>query len=73
MAHKPMGSSKTNMCILAAILQEAIRLRRKRPERSVEKIIFILEANVESESFQIAPSTLARHLKKVGSSRKELL
>lgn len=73
-ALKPKGrSTKANTRIPAAVLQEAIRLRRERPERSVEQIIFILEANVEFESLHIAPSTLARHLKKAGASRKDLL
>jgi putative transposase len=56
-----------------AILQEAIRLRRERPERSVEQIIFILEESKTVEPGVIAHSTLARHLKKSGVSRHELL
>jgi putative transposase len=73
-ALKPKGrSAKANTRIPAVVLQQAIRLRRERPERSVEQIIFILEVNVEFEALQIAPSTLARHLKKAGASRRELL
>jgi transposase InsO family protein len=54
-------------------LQEAIRLRRERPERSVEQIIFILEESKAVEPGVIFPSTLARYLKKAGVSRHELL
>lgn len=64
---------KTNLRIPAAVLQEAIRLRRERPERSVEQIIFILIEGDKAEPGSIAASTLARHLRKAGASRKELL
>jgi len=71
---KPKGrTKKTNLRIPPAVLQEAIRLRRQRPERSVEQIIFILEESGAARSGGIAASTLARHLKKAGASRKDLL
>jgi transposase InsO family protein len=71
---KPKGRSrKTNFRIPPAALQEAIRLRRQRPERSVEQIIFILEEGSAVGPGEIAASTLARHLKKAGVSRKDLL
>ncbi|MDF9410087.1 DDE-type integrase/transposase/recombinase, partial [Pelotomaculum isophthalicicum JI] len=71
---KPKGrTKKTNLRIPPAVLQEAIRLRRQRPERSVEQIIFILEEGGAVGPGQIAASTLARHLKKAGVSRKDLL
>jgi len=71
---KPKGrTKKTNLRIPPAVLQEAIRLRRQRPERSVEQIIFILEEGSVVGPGEIAASTLARHLKKAGASRKDLL
>jgi transposase InsO family protein len=71
---KPKGRSrKTNLRIPPAVLQEAIRLRRQRPERSIEQIIFILEEGGTVGPGDIAASTLARHLKKAGVSRKDLL
>lgn len=73
-ALKPRGrSNKGNSRIPAAVLQEAIRLRRERPERSVEQIIFILSEGGVIEPGSLAASTLARHLKEAGVSRKELL
>lgn len=71
---KPKGrTKKKNLRIPPAVLQEAIRLRRQRPERSVEQIIFILEESGAVGLGKIAASTLARHLKKAGASRKDLL
>jgi len=64
---------KTNLSIPPAVLQEAIRLRKERPERSVEQILFMLEESDTTESGSVAASTLARHLRKAGASRKELL
>ncbi|MCL6449522.1 MAG: hypothetical protein K6U04_15525 [Armatimonadetes bacterium] len=64
---------KTNFSIPAALLQRAIQLRRERPERSVEQLIFILEKSGEAPPGSIAPSTLARHLRKAGVCRRELL
>lgn len=73
-ALKPKGRiHKVLSRISAEVLQEAIRLRRERPERSVEQIIFILEASHKATEGQVAASTLARHLKKAGVSRKDLL
>lgn len=73
-ALKPQGrQNKGNMRISPAILQEAIRLRKERPERSVEQIIFMLVEGGVIEPGGIAASTLARHLKQAGLSRKELL
>lgn len=73
-ALKPKARVKNKTSrIPPAILQEAIRLRRERPERSVEQIIFILEESKTVEPGVIFPSTLARHLKKAGVSRRELL
>lgn len=65
--------SKGSTRIPAAILQEAIALRRERPERSVEQIIFLLEESGRVSMGSLAQSTLSRHLRKAGASRKELL
>lgn len=65
--------SKGNSHIPADILQKAIQLRRERPERSVEQLIFILQESGQASHGNIAPSTLARHLRKAGVNRRELL
>lgn len=67
---KPRGRTrKTNLRIPPAVLQEAIRLRKQRPQRSVEQIIFLLEEGGAAEAGTLAPSTLSRHLRKAGASR----
>lgn len=71
---KPRGRSrKTNLRIPAAVLQEAIRLRKERPERSVEQLIFLLEEGGKAEAGTLAASTLSRHLRKAGASRKDVI
>lgn len=65
--------NKGNIRIKAELLQTAIALRKERPERSVEQIIFLLEENDKVMPGEIAASTLSRHLKKAGVSRKELM
>lgn len=73
-ALKPKGRiRKTNPRIPPAVLQEAIRLRRERPGRSIEQIIFILEEGGKAVRGETAASTLARQLKQAGVSRKDLL
>ncbi|RAU92095.1 DDE-type integrase/transposase/recombinase [Paenibacillus sp. YN15] len=72
-ALKPKGRPrKTNLRIPAAVLQAAIALRRARPERSVEQLIFLLEESGTAEAGLLAPSTLSRHLRQAGASRKEI-
>ncbi len=66
-------TNKGNVRIPAALLQSAIALRKERPERSVEQLIFLLEENQKATPGELAASTLSRHLKKAGVSRKELL
>lgn len=71
---KPKGRiRKTNLRIPPTVLQEAIRLRKQRPERSVEQIIFLLEESGLAEVGLLAASTLSRHLRAAGVSRKEVL
>lgn len=65
--------SKGSTRIPAGIIQEAIALRQGSPERSVEQIIFLLEERGRVPKGSLAHSTLARHLRKAGVSRKELL
>lgn len=55
-----------------AVIQRAAQLRRERPERSVEQIILLLEAEGVAKPGEVAVSTLARHLRHAGLSRKEL-
>lgn len=70
---KPKGRTrKTNLFIPPAVLQEAIRLRRERPERSVEQLIFLLEEGGIAKPGTLAASTLSRHLRKAGVSRREM-
>lgn len=64
-------TNKGNVRIPAALLQSAITLRKERPERSVEQLIFLLEENQKAMPGELAASTLSRHLKKAGVSRKE--
>nr|WP_261381620.1 DDE-type integrase/transposase/recombinase [Paenibacillus cremeus] len=65
---RPAGPSK----LPSSILQKAIVLRQERPERSVEQIIFLLEESGIAPYGSVASSTLARHLRKAGLSRKQL-
>ncbi|MCL6631793.1 MAG: helix-turn-helix domain-containing protein, partial [Alicyclobacillus herbarius] len=55
------------------VIQKAVALRRERPERSVEQIILLLEESGIVAPGTVAQSTLARHLRRAGASRKELL
>lgn len=71
---KPKGRTRnTNLRIPPAVLQEAIRLRKERPERSVEQLIFLLVEGGKTNANTVAASTLARHLRKAGASRKDVL
>jgi putative transposase len=64
---KPKPRPATNRTsIPLSVLQAAIDLRKERPERSVEQIIFLLEQGSITAPGSIAPSTLARHLRKAG-------
>lgn len=55
------------------VLQRASELRRARPERSVEQIILLLEAEGIAQAGTVAASTLARHLRQAGLSRRDVL
>ena len=66
-------SSKGRTVIPAAVLQRAIELRKERPERSVEQIIFMLEENGVAKPGSLAHSTLSRQLHLAGATRKEIL
>lgn len=73
-ALKPNGrQNKGNTKMPPPVLQEAIRLRKERPERSVEQIIFMMVEGGIVEPGSLAASTLARYFKQAGVSRKELL
>ncbi|WP_281889594.1 DDE-type integrase/transposase/recombinase [Paenibacillus sp. YYML68] len=56
-----------------SLLQQAIELRRQRPARSVEQLIFLLEESGAAAPGQIAVSTLARHLRRAGVSRGQVI
>ena len=65
--------SESRTSIPDDILQKAFLLRQERPERTVEKIIFLLEEEGLAPKGNIATSTLSRHFRKAGLSRQELL
>jgi transposase InsO family protein len=71
---KPRPRSKTNNHgIKPEVLQRAIDLRKERPERSVEQLIYLLERSGVAEPGEIAASTLSRNLRQAGCARRELL
>ena len=73
-ALKPKKRPKTNQSgIPPIVLQSAIDLRKERPERSVEQLIYLLENSGIANPGSIAASTLSRYLRKAGVSRQELL
>ncbi len=73
-ALKPQSkSSRGRTKIPAAVIQRAVELRKERPERSVEQIIFILEENGVVKQGSLAYSTLSRQLRLAGATRKEIL
>lgn len=67
-ARKPEAPTK----LPSELLQLAIKLRRERPQRSVEQLIFLLEQSGAAKPGQVAASTLARHLRKAGANCGEL-
>ena len=54
------------------LLEQAIQLRKEVPERSVAKIIFILEAEQHVAPGILKRSTLERHLYKAGFGQKQM-
>ena len=73
-ALKPKTRSTRGRTKLSAeLLQQAVILRKERPERSVEQLIFLLEESGAAAPGVIAASTLARHLRRMGVSRAEVL
>lgn len=66
-------NDKGNMRLSETVLWRAVELRCERPERSVEQIILLLEAEGVAEPGTVAVSTLARHLREAGLSRRDLL
>jgi len=57
----------------AALLQQAMDLRRERPSRSVEQLIFLLEESGAAPPDRLAASTLARQLRKASMSRAQVM
>lgn len=71
---KPKGRTNTQVKALSPqIIEMAIAYRKDRPERSVEQLIFLLEEGGHAAKGSIAASTLSRHLKKAGVSRRDVL
>ncbi|MEI6133204.1 MAG: DDE-type integrase/transposase/recombinase [Bacillota bacterium] len=66
---KDKGLPKT---ISPDVLKEAEVLRRELPERSVESVISILESEKKIAFGEVARSTLDRHLRKAGATRKAI-
>ncbi len=69
---KPRNSRKP-AAIAPETLALAMNLRRERPERSVEQIIFCLEEGGHAAGGVVAASTLSRYFKKAGLTRVDLL
>lgn len=66
-------SKKTGFkAIPAEILKAAVEIKRELPERSVRRIITILEKEGYVEPGKISRSTLSHNLLKLGCTRKEL-
>jgi transposase InsO family protein len=61
------------LAIAAELLAQAEAIRREEPAYSVEQIIFMLEGAGAAEKGTIHPSTLARHFKRVGLARKQVI
>lgn len=73
-ALKPQGRTTTLATrIPPDVFEAALRLRRERPERSVEQLVFLLEEGGIAQPGSIARSTLARHLRQARASRRELV
>lgn len=73
-ALKPRARSSKGRCRISGdVLEKAKQLRRERPERSVEQIVFLLEESKLVSPGTLAPSTLARHLRQAGLSRRNLM
>jgi hypothetical protein len=66
-------SKTSNHGIRPEALQRAIDLRKERPERSVEQLIYLLERSGAAVPGEIAASTLSRNLRQAGCARRELL
>jgi len=72
-ALKPQAkSSKGSTRLSASVLQKAVELRKERPERSVEQIIFLLEEHGIVPKESVAYSTLSRQLRQAGATRQIL-
>lgn len=58
--------------ITADILEKAVALREEAPDRSVKQIIdiMVLDQKTPVKAGQVKPSTLARHFKQMGKTRK---
>ena len=64
--------ARGTIAISPEILETAEALRRERPERSVEQIIFTLEGNGLICKGEVASSTLRRHFQRQGLTRQQL-
>lgn len=63
-------SSKGSTRLSADVLQKAIELRKERPERSVEQLIFLMEEHGIIPKGSVAYSTLSRQLRHAGATRQ---
>lgn len=73
-ALKPQSRNTASRVRLPAfVLEKAIELRKERPERSVEQLVFLIEENGWVPKGSVAVSTLARHLRKAGFSRNQVI
>lgn len=73
-ALKPkVRNDKGNTRLPEAVIRRAAQLRTERPERSVEQLILLLEAEGVAAPGTVAASTLARRLRHAGLSRRDVL
>ncbi len=72
-ALKPKAAPlRGSTAIAPKILEVAEALRRERPQRSVEQIIFTMEGNGIISKGEVAASTLRRHFRRQGLTRQQL-
>jgi len=70
--NKPRKNKGSCTAISAELLEEAVRLRRERTDRTVVQIVKLLESSHDIKPGSICPQTLGRQLKNRGVTRQKL-
>jgi putative transposase len=68
----PRKNKGSCVAIPTDVLEEAVRLRQERSDRTVVQIVKLLESSRNIEPGTISPRTLARQLKNKGATRKKI-